>query len=116
VSGTIIKYNGTATDIVIPRVIDGALVNHLTSKAFFGSNLTSAVISQGIDCIQSKTFGDCAQLQTVTIPPSVGWLVDDAFEGCSADLIIICKEDSTAHTFALGKGYDVQLITFTAHP
>jgi len=88
----------------------------LAAKAFFGLNLTNAVISQGIDCIQSKTFGDCAQLQTVTIPPTVGWLVDDAFEGCSGDLIIICEEGSKAHEFAVDKGYDVQFITPTVHP
>jgi len=114
--GWITKYHGTATDLVIPSVIDGAAVCHLSPKAFFGLALTSVVVPQSIHCIQSKTFGDCAQLQTVTIPPSVVVLRDDAFEGCNASLIIICEAGSTAHDFALDNGYAVQLITFSSHP
>ena len=115
-AGWIIKYNGTAMDLVIPSVIDGISIHHLSSRAFFGLGLTSVVIPQGVHCIQSKTFGDCAQLQTVAIPPSVTSIRDDAFEGCSPSLIIICETGSNAHNFALSKGYAVQLTTFMVHP
>ena len=114
--GWITKYNGTATDLVIPGVIDGVPVHHLSSKAFFGLSLTNVVIPEGVDCIQNQAFGACVQLQTVAIPPSVVIIKDDAFEGCSDDLIVVCRENSKAHTFAVAKGYAVQFITPTVHP
>ena len=100
----IMQYTGTATEVAVPAEIDGTPVLHLAPNAFFGSNVTRVEIAQGVDCIQSQTFGNCGALRELVIPPSVHFIMADAFRGCRDDLVIFCWEDTPAHTFALSQG------------
>ena len=101
---TLNRYHGTETDLLIPAAIDGVRVRHLAAGAFEGASFERVEISQGVDCLRDRTFADCAQLRKIVIPPSVIWFFDNPFEGTSG-FVIVCKERSEAHKYAVRKGY-----------
>ena len=103
------SYQGTQTELDIPAIIGDTQVVHLAARAFEGASLERVIIPEGVHCIRDRTFGNCAQLREITIPPSVVNIVSTAFDGCPADMLIICKEDSAAHKFAVSKGYSFRL-------
>ena len=55
-SGTIKKYKGTATDVVIPEKIKGVLVKEIGQRAFGAKKLTSVVIPEGVETIGQGAF------------------------------------------------------------
>ena len=48
------------------------------------SSLTKVTISEGVDCIPSRTFKDCSSLKQVTIPESVNAIGLNAFSSCTS--------------------------------
>lgn len=55
-SGTIKKYKGKATDVVIPEKIKGVLVKEIGQRAFGAKKLTSVVIPEGVEKIDQGAF------------------------------------------------------------
>lgn len=55
-SGTIKKYKGSATDVVIPEKIKGILVKEIGQRAFGAKKLTSVVIPEGVEKIDQGAF------------------------------------------------------------
>ena len=72
-----------------------------------GSSLNGVIIPDGCTSICSRAFADCTALAAVKIPASVTEIAADAFEGSSP--IICTSQGSTAHTFAIEKGFSVSL-------
>ena len=71
-TGTITKYVGSATELVIPSEINGVTVTTL----------------------DSQSFKDCTSLTSVTIPSSITSIGTDAFTGCSNLNTIYVYNDS----------------------
>lgn len=67
-SGTIKKYKGTATDVVIPEKINGKSVTTIGKGAFGRKKLTSVVIPEGVEKIDQGAFS--ANLLTAIKLPS----------------------------------------------
>ncbi|MFC4368198.1 leucine-rich repeat protein, partial [Citroniella saccharovorans] len=55
-TGTIKKYNGTDTDVVIPSKIGGVDVKEIGKSAFSKKNLTSVTIPEGVEIIDQGAF------------------------------------------------------------
>lgn len=55
-TGTIKKYKGTATDVVIPEKINGKSVTTIGKQAFGKKKLTSVVIPEGVETIGQGAF------------------------------------------------------------
>lgn len=64
-TGTIKKYNGTDTVVVIPSKINGVTVTTIGTDAFLGLNITSVTIPANVTEIGSNAFADCTNLTSV---------------------------------------------------
>ena len=82
-TGTITKYIGTDTEVVIPSTIDGIAVTGIGESAFEGSAITSIEIPDGVTDIGSYAFTSCVCLKSVNMPDSLTSIGDDAFVFCT---------------------------------
>lgn len=68
--GTIKKYKGKATDVVIPEKINGKTVTTIGKGAFGRKKLTSVVIPEGVEKIAQGAFS-ANSLTTIKLPSTV---------------------------------------------
>lgn len=64
-TGTITKYNGTDTVVVIPSKINGVTVTTIGTDAFLGLNITSVTIPANVTEIGANAFAGCTKLTSV---------------------------------------------------
>ena len=73
---TITGYNGTASNVTIPSTIYGYKVSALSDTAFLSNkNIRSVIIPNGVLRIGALCFDSCTNLQEITIPDSVMYIV-----------------------------------------
>ena len=65
-TGTITKYNGTDTVVVIPSKINGTPVTTIGNAAFRDSSVTSVTIPASVTEIGANAFAGCTNLTSVT--------------------------------------------------
>ena len=69
--------------------ISGALVipddvTHIWNEAFWGTNITSLVLAQGVEVIGDKVFCDCTSLSgTLSLPGVIKYIGGEAFSDCN---------------------------------
>lgn len=86
--GVLVKYNGAATEVVIPDS-----VKIIGDSAFSGcKGITSVVIPDSVQEIGSGAFRDCIALPHITIPDSVQKIGQSAFEGCTALAAVVIPD------------------------
>ena len=83
-TGTITKYVGTNTTVVIPSTINGISVKGIGKEAFEKTACTSIVIPNSVTNIEASAFMWCNKLTDITIPNSVTSIGDGAFCNCSS--------------------------------
>ena len=83
-TGTITKYNGTDTVVVIPSKINGVTVETIGHGAFERSAVTSVTIPDSVTSIHDNAFGFCSQLTNISIPNSVTYIGFSAFNNCTS--------------------------------
>lgn len=108
-TAVIVSYEGSATRLTIPLLLDGHLVTgispsafsraiHLTElivpgsmvsipmAAFVGClSLSEVIIEEGVRSVGRQAFGFCPSLKNVTLPASLVSISDDAFpQDCAA--------------------------------
>ena len=74
-------------------------------EAFAGIGAKEIILYDECTEIQSRAFASCANLTRIEIPASVTVIADDAFEGCSQELVIAAPSWSEARTFADANGF-----------
>ena len=92
---TITKYNGSASDLVIPESIDGIKVKE----------------------ISSYTFRYCTVLTSITLPNSLTYIGSDAFSGCTGLTSINVDINNSAYSSEYGVLFNknkTEIITFPA--
>ena len=77
------RYKGSATDIVIPSVIDGKTVAGFGTVYKGNTSIKSIVIPDSVTSIGAYAFAGCTGLSSVTIPDSVIIIGDSAFSRCN---------------------------------
>ena len=66
-AGFITDYYGSKTDLIIPEIIKGVIVNGIASKAFENKKfLKSVVLPDTAAVINSNAFSGCSNLESVT--------------------------------------------------
>ena len=77
--GVLEKYNGAATEVVIPSGVTG-----IGRDAFAAcTGITSVIIPNGVTMIGADAFGGCTNLISITIPNSVVSIYPGAFGYCT---------------------------------
>ncbi len=90
-------------------------VANLESEAFIYSPITEIVIGGGITRIPDGAFFDCYNLKRVTILPTVTSIGENAFKGCSEDLVIVGYAYSYAHEYAIENEIKFETIDGTGY-
>ena len=88
---TILDYTGSATELIIPEIIEGYPVTDIWEFAFSGcSSLTDITIPESVTSIGASAFSNCRSLLSICIPNSVTSIGNSAFYGCHnlTDMII----------------------------
>ena len=88
----------------------GTIVGTLIMSTVIFQNITNVSIEFGYEKIGSRAFENCRNLSTVTIPSTVSYIADDAFNGCTK-LTIRGKAGSYAQTYAESKGIKFKAVT-----
>ncbi len=89
------KYQGTATNVVIPESYDDRPVRGIAADAFKKSNIVSVTIPDTIHYIRESAFSQCQNLKTLHLPASVEEIDPTAFFGCTALESITVDEGNT---------------------
>ena len=121
------EYNGTDTDIVIPKEVEGYTVTAIQTNAFKEMDIESVVIPEGVtfinygafqncknlkkvvmqgnmDIIESYAFSYCYNLEEVIMPDTLNEIGSNAFYNCESLKSIVIPEgvktiSSTAFTY-----------------
>ncbi len=92
----VLDYEGTATEIYLPLLIDGYTVTAINKEAFRNCDtLVSVIIPESVTIIDNYAFCDCNGLTTVVIPESVITIGDYAFSYCYSLIQIIIPQSVT---------------------
>lgn len=83
--GTLMKYTGTATNVVIPSTINGINVTSIGYPAFRNnSSIKSIVIPKGVTYISGNAFYNCVSLTSVEIPEGITKIEFYTFRNCKS--------------------------------
>lgn len=88
------------TGIGLPQVKLPASTFYVDDEAFVGnSTIQSVVAPDGLQVIGTRAFADCANLKCITLPDSVSYIAEDAFEN-TPDVVIFASVGSYAWQWA----------------
>lgn len=92
------------TGIGLPQVKLPASTFYVDDEAFVGnSTIQSVVAPDGLQVIGTRAFADCANLKCITLPDSVSYVAEDAFEN-TPDVVIFANVGSYAWQWAEKQG------------
>ena len=85
-------YKGSATEVRIPNVIEGAHVVSIARRAFENrSAITKVIIPDSVSRIASSVFNGCSELKNITLPDSLDAICRGWYGG--TDLIVTFKNE-----------------------
>ncbi len=79
---TIHYYIGSDSLVTIPAFIEGLPVKVIEERAFCGSEIKTAVISEGIEVLMNEAFFHCKELRAVSLPSSLEKVGVGVFRDC----------------------------------
>lgn len=111
---TLLLYKGASSEVVVPDFIEGKRVIGLARRTFYtffqkthsshNSRITSIVIPDGVEKLDSELFLGCYNLRDVYIPASVRTIMKDTFTSVKSKITIHCVFESYAEEFAKNNG------------
>ena len=83
------RYLGSDTEVIVPASIDGYAVSEVGPDVFCAftavkDTMTSVVLSEGIELINTNAFKGCTALEWVYIPGTVRYIGTYAFYDCTS--------------------------------
>lgn len=91
-AGELIKYNGAATEVVIPDNV--TIIGNYAFKDCKG--LKSVVIPNSVTSIKEQAFKNCMNLKEIDIPNSVTSIGIEVFDGCTSLCNVHLSENITS--------------------
>ncbi len=77
-----VDFDESTTEVTVPSTVNGYPVTQLL-RTFLGCrNITKVTLSEGLKCIDDRSFSLCSSLKEVNIPESVTAIEDYAFYNC----------------------------------
>ena len=96
-SYSIIGYEGSATELVLPTTYKEKPVTAVGDRAFKGSAITAMTIPSSITTIGTEAFADCAHLVYFAMGKGVISSYADWLKGCSELANLYVNPDNTAY-------------------
>lgn len=88
------------TGIGLPQVKLPTSTFYVDDEAFVGNSMIQSVVApDGLQVIGTRAFADCANLKCITLPDSVSYIAEDAFEN-TPDVVIFASVGSYAWQWA----------------
>lgn len=112
----VVGHSDIKGDVIIPSVVDGALVTSIGSGALSGcTEMTSITIPDSVTSIENYAFYSCSGMTSVIISDSVINIGEDAFYSCSG-LTSVTLPNSVTNVgkFAFGGCTELTSITIPA--
>lgn len=83
-------------------------VRSINERAFYGANINSVEISEGVEKIGVRAFANCFDLKDITLPASVSGMEENAFEGCLMlkSVTVKRKEPAVISSTAFDRDYN----------
>ena len=108
------SYTGDETEVVIPSGM-----RTIADFAFYGTEVESVIISDGMYYIGSSAFADCESLTYLSVPDSVISIGIKAFgyknNVTDDNFTVYCYSGSVAENWAKGNGIKIDFIDKCAH-
>lgn len=109
---TITGYNGKASIVCVPAMIDGYKITKIGKNAFAGNeNLKKIVLPDGICEIGWQAFSGCSNLESVILPKSSPIVRARAFDGCQ-NLIIESISETVIEQYTFAGCKSIKKFTF----
>ena len=100
---TVTGFEGDATLLQIPAVLDGYPVVAIGERAFENAQIVAVVLPEGLQSIAWFAFYGCTELVDVTVPASVTDIGHAVFDGCPK-ATLVCPKGSFAAEYAKSYG------------
>lgn len=113
------KYNGSATEIVIPDTIDGVPVQELSSNLFSEEvrrNLTSVTFPGTVKSLPNAILKDAVSLTRITLPEGVTSFSGQAFLGCTNMKEVTVNTENTSYSSIDGVVYSKDMTRLVYWP
>ena len=83
--GTLVGYNGTDTDVIVPETVDGQTITAINLFAFSSNeNINSIILPDSITEIGSQAFASCANLKKIVLPKNLTQINSGVFRKCTS--------------------------------
>lgn len=87
--GTLVGYNGTDTDVIVPETVDGQTITAIDFFAFnFNEDINSIILPDSITEIDPQAFAWCTNLKKVVLPKNLTEISGGLFRKCTSLEII----------------------------
>ena len=93
----IVRYNGYAEEVIIPKEIDGLPVVSVQKHAFAATDIVVAEVPENVETIGDEAFGICEELETIKLPKSLKSLGRGVFKGCNTLKSVVFPNGSTQY-------------------
>ncbi len=111
-SGTLVSYNGTATDVVIPSTV----IEIATDAFRDNDHIRTVTIPNSVKKINEYAFWDCDKLQSVTIGSGLTKIDDFVFANCMGLVSVnIPSNIKSVGIYAFEDDVNLESVTFTEH-
>lgn len=95
---SLLKYNGTASDVTAPASFNGNAVTAIKTACFSGNvDITRITFAEGITTIENNAFVGCAKLTDIVLPSTVS-NANGAFDGCTSINDVAIDENNATYT------------------
>ena len=95
----LLSYTGTDKDLVLPDDYNGETYQ-INNCAFYESDITSLIMSNGVTRIGENAFFECGKLTTLVIGDNVTTIASYAFTGCNGLTTVTIPESVTGIGFS----------------
>lgn len=93
-NGTITKYIGQDTNVVVPMYIGTEYIRNIGNKAFYKcENIVSVNMCNNIISIDSWAFSNCTSLEIIKLPENITVIKSCTFDACKVLKNIIIPEN-----------------------
>ena len=114
---SIVKYNGNAENVTMPKTVNGLSILIIDANAFEGNEkMKSIQITDSVQYIKDEAFKNCIGLTEIRIPTQTQFVALTSFDGCTGLNKIIVNEGNENYISKDGVLYTKDLTKILKSP